>query len=107
MVVKYSKNRRIQHFEIGDIISIKIPREDRTGTDNKRLFGKILSEPYPHRYQVVTASGLLKRLIPTKSIVAVDRTLWQDIYIAESNIKISLREAAKDASSSTHIRITC
>lgn len=71
-MVKYLKNYRIQYFEIGDIILIKIPREDCTGIDNKRLFGKIVSELYPYRYRVVTASGLLKRLIPTKSIVAID-----------------------------------
>ncbi|OAQ58253.1 hypothetical protein VFPPC_12220 [Pochonia chlamydosporia 170] len=42
MMQKYSKRHTIQHFNIGDIISIKVPREDRTSTDNRRLFGRIL-----------------------------------------------------------------
>jgi hypothetical protein len=50
MIRKYTKKHDIQHFDIGAIVSIKVPREDRTSTDNKRLFARILEEPYPHRY---------------------------------------------------------
>jgi hypothetical protein len=57
MVQKYSKRHDIQHFEIGDIVSIKVPREDRTATDNRRrLFGRVLEEPYSHRYKILTYS---------------------------------------------------
>jgi hypothetical protein len=41
MVLKYSKRHDIQHFGVGDIVSLKVPREDRTSTDNKRLFSDI------------------------------------------------------------------
>jgi hypothetical protein len=54
MIRKYIKKRDIQHFDIEAIVSIKVPREDRTSTDNKRLFARILEEPYPHRYRVLT-----------------------------------------------------
>jgi hypothetical protein len=50
MVRKYTKKHDIQHFEVGDIVSIKVLREDRTSTDNKRLFARVLDEPYPHWY---------------------------------------------------------
>jgi hypothetical protein len=60
MMQKYTKQHTIQHFNIGDIISIKVPREDRTSTDNRRLFGRILEEPYAHRYRVLTNSGIIK-----------------------------------------------
>ncbi|RFU26921.1 hypothetical protein B7463_g9412, partial [Scytalidium lignicola] len=36
MVEKYLKKHNIQHFDIGDIVSIKVPREDRTAIDNRR-----------------------------------------------------------------------
>jgi stage V sporulation protein SpoVS len=72
MVRKYTKKHDIQHFEVGAIVSIKVPREDRTSTDNKRLFARILKEPYPYRYQVLTLLGIIQRLIPTKSLRAVD-----------------------------------
>jgi hypothetical protein len=48
MVRKYTKKHDIQHFKVGDIVSIKVLREDRTSTDNKRLFARILKEPYLH-----------------------------------------------------------
>jgi hypothetical protein len=51
MVQKYSKRHDIQHFEIKDIVSLKVPREDRTSTDNRYLFGRILNELYPYRYK--------------------------------------------------------
>jgi hypothetical protein len=35
---KYSKRHNIQHFEVGDIVSLKVLREDRTSTDNRQLF---------------------------------------------------------------------
>src|ERR1700712_4155529 len=60
MVQKYSKKHDIQHFDIGDIISLKVPREDRTSTDNRRLFGRVLEEPYSHRYKILTYSGIIK-----------------------------------------------
>ena len=72
MVRKYTKKHDIQHFEVGAIVSVKIPREDRTSTDNKRLFARILEEPYPHRYKVITLSGIISRLILTKGLRVID-----------------------------------
>jgi hypothetical protein len=60
MVQKYSKKHDIQHFDIGDIVSLKVPREDRTSTDNRRLVGRILEEPYYRRYKVLIYQGIIK-----------------------------------------------
>jgi hypothetical protein len=49
MAQKYSKRHDIQQFETKDIISLKVPGGNRTSTNNRRLFGRILNEPYPHR----------------------------------------------------------
>ena len=35
----------IQHFKIGDIVSLKVLRDDRTPADNRRLYRRILEEP--------------------------------------------------------------
>jgi hypothetical protein len=59
MMHKYTKKHDIQHFNIRAIVSIKVPREDRTSTDNRRLFARILEEPYPHRYQILTCLGII------------------------------------------------
>jgi hypothetical protein len=107
MMQKYSKRHDIQHFDIGAIVSIKVPREDRTSTDNKRLFARILEEPYPHRYQVITLSGIIQRLIPTKSLQAVEQALWSDITIPTSLKQVTLALAAREASTSVRVGISC
>ena len=75
MAYKYIKKHNIQHFDIGAIVSLKVPREDRVSTDNKRLFAYILDEPYSHRYKVITLSGIIKCLIPTKELGVVEQAL--------------------------------
>ncbi|KAF5120961.1 SCAN domain-containing protein 3 [Metarhizium anisopliae] len=107
MMQKYSKQHTIQHFNIGDIVSVKVPREDRTSTDNRRLFGRILVEPYAHRYKVLTTSGVIKRLIPTKGLSAVNESLWPDISIPRSTKEVTLTEAARDASTSARVGVSC
>ncbi|KFY03974.1 hypothetical protein V490_00036 [Pseudogymnoascus sp. VKM F-3557] len=106
MIRKYTKKHDIQHFDIGAIVSLKIPREDRTSTDNKRIFARILEEPYPHRYQVITVSGIIKRLIPTKSLGVVDQALWADILIPTSTKQVALGLAAREASTSARVGIS-
>ena len=107
MMQKYSKHHTIQHFNIGDIVSIKVPREDRTSTDNRRLFGRILEEPYAHRYKILTDSGVIKRLMPTKGLSAVNESLWPDITIAMTTKEVTLTEAARDASTSARVGVSC
>ncbi|KFZ20705.1 hypothetical protein V502_03049, partial [Pseudogymnoascus sp. VKM F-4520 (FW-2644)] len=107
MIRKYTKKHDIQHFNIGAIVSIKVPREDRTSTDNRRLFARILEELYPHRYQVLTPSGIIQRLIPTKSLGVVDQALWSDILIPTSTKQVTLGLAAREASTSARVGISC
>ncbi|KFZ02547.1 hypothetical protein V500_00123, partial [Pseudogymnoascus sp. VKM F-4518 (FW-2643)] len=104
MIRKYTKKHDIQHFDIGAIVSIKVPREDRTSTDNKRLFARILEEPYLHRYQVLTLSGIIQRLIPTKSLGVVEQALWSDILIPTSTKQVTLGLAAREASTSARAK---
>jgi hypothetical protein len=107
MIRKYTKKHDIQHFNIRAIVSIKVPREDRTSTDNKRLFARILEEPYPHRYRILTCSGIIQRLIPTKSLGVVEQALWSDILIPTSTKEVTLGLAAREASTSARVGISC
>jgi hypothetical protein len=86
---------------------LKVPREDRTVTDNRRLFRRILAEPYPYRYKILTLSGLIKRLIPTKELGIVEKALWSDIIIPDSIKEVILRLAAREASTSVQVGILC
>jgi hypothetical protein len=54
---------------------LKVPREDRTLTDNWYLFRQILNKLYPYRYKVVILSGNLKYLILTKELGSVQEAL--------------------------------
>jgi hypothetical protein len=107
MVKKYAKQHDIQHFSVNDIVSLKVPREDRTSTDNKRLFARILDEPYSHRYKVITLSGVIKRLIPTKGLGVIEQALWLDIIIPDSTREVTLGQAARDASTSARVGVSC
>ncbi|KFY25048.1 hypothetical protein V491_01918, partial [Pseudogymnoascus sp. VKM F-3775] len=107
MIRKYTKKHNIQHFEVGAIVSIKVPREDRTSTDNKRLFARIIEDPYPHRYQVLTYSGIIQRLIPTNSLGVVEQALWFDIIIPTSTKQVTLGLVAREASTSAWVGILC
>jgi hypothetical protein len=107
MARKYTKKHDIQHFDIGAIVSIKVPREDRTSTDNKRLFARILEEPYPHWYRVLTPSGIIQRLIPTKSLGVVEQALWSDILIPTSMKQVTLGLVAREASTSAQVGVSC
>ena len=72
---KYTKKHDIQHFNVRAIVSLKVPREDRTSTNNKRLFARILEEPYSYRYKVLTLLGIISRLISTKSLGVIEQAL--------------------------------
>lgn len=107
MIQKYSKQYTIHHFDIRHIVSIKVPREDRTSTDNQRLFGRVLEEPYSHRYKILASSGVINRLIPIKELGVVERTLWPDIHIPTITKEVTLAQAARDASTSERVGISC
>ncbi len=103
MVRKYSKRNDIQHFKTGDIVSLKVPREDRTSTDNRRLFRRILGEPHPHRYKVLTCSGIIQ----PKGLGAVNEALWSDIIIPDSIKEVTLSLAAREGSISARVGVSC
>ena len=107
MVQKYSKKHDIQPFDIGDRVSVKVPREDRTSTDNRRLFGRILEELYSHRCKVLTSSGIIMRLMPTKVLGVVAKDLWSDIVIPDTTKEVTLSRAAREASTSARVGISC
>jgi hypothetical protein len=107
MIRKYSKRQDIEHFKIGDIISVKIPYENRISIDNRQLFGRIPVEPYSHRYRIVTLSGIIKRLIPIEELDIIERVLWPDIVIPDTSTEVTLTLAAKKASTSERVGISC
>ncbi|KAH8820753.1 hypothetical protein F5884DRAFT_827092 [Xylogone sp. PMI_703] len=107
MIQKYSKRHKVEHFKPGDIVAIRIPKEDRTSTDNRTLWGRILTEPHSHRYKIATQYGVLNRLMPTKDLGIVNKHLWSSIIIPETINEIALTTAAREASTSQRVKISC
>lgn len=67
MLKRYGYQHQIDTF-VGDIASIHITREDRHGTDDRRLYCLVLRKPHPNRHAVLTAYGLLGRHYPTRQL---------------------------------------
>jgi hypothetical protein len=71
MAKKYIKNRTINTFVTGDIVTIKLPCGTRTSTDNKRIFARVFAMPKPSRYELQTKYSVIERLMPTKELERV------------------------------------
>jgi hypothetical protein len=52
IIDRYSKNYVIKQFIRSDIVALKLPRGTRTLTNIKRVFGRVLSMPYEHKYEI-------------------------------------------------------
>jgi hypothetical protein len=72
MIRKYIKKHDIQHFKVKAIVSLKILKEDKTFTNNKQLFTRILKEPYSHKYKVLTLFSIISCLILTKGLKVIN-----------------------------------
>jgi hypothetical protein len=107
MVRKYEKRHKVTEYAQGDIVAIKLPRETRTNTDNKRLFGRILAMPYKDRYKLQTIYGRIDRLMPTRELIALPKVLQDSINCNGPSGEIALSRAALEASNSDRVIISC
>jgi hypothetical protein len=85
------------------------PRSPQTQglVEQANRFGRILEELYSHRYKVLTCYGNIKRLIPTKELGVIAVALWLDINIPETTKEVTLGLAAREASTTTRVGISC
>jgi len=106
---KYNKQHTIERFLAGDIVSLKIPREDRAATDPPRIFCRVMTESYPNRYKLQTAYGLLKNHYPVNALLRVPEAAGINISIPTTLIstEITLHAAAGMVSTSDRIGISC
>jgi len=56
---KYNKRHTIEAFPPGDVVSIRVPREDRAAADLHRIFCRVLAIPHHNRYKLQTAHEVL------------------------------------------------
>lgn len=110
MALQYSKNHKVRVFKEGDVISLKVPREDRAATDSKRITGIVLRIPHDGKHRIQTKFGILKCLENTRDLNGVPEEDWADwkntLGGAPTKI-ITLHGAAAKDSTSTRINVSC
>lgn len=106
MIIKHDhkRNKKSVEFKVNDLVTVKIPRIDRGGTDFCRLPGKIckVSGDLDKFYRVLTSFGILADCYRASDLETYCGVVGVDIIDYESKYKIiSLTEAAKLQSAST------
>ena len=96
MITKYNTKRQSQlprTFEIGDYVTVFIPRQDRSASDDRRLAARVIALPHANRYQLQTDFGILKHHYGTRHLEPVPDGILP--VIADNTTVITLRAAAK------------
>ena len=68
---KPAKQHTIEVFLPGDLVSLKIPREDRAATNNLRVFCRVVKQSRLNRYQLLTRHGLLTNHYPVNTLLRI------------------------------------
>ncbi|KAI9881784.1 MAG: hypothetical protein M1823_006505, partial [Watsoniomyces obsoletus] len=80
MVKRYGQQHTIEKFKEGDLVTVSIPREDRSATDNRRLPCFILAVPHHDRFQLQIEYGVLRTHYPTRELLRVPDDLASDLH---------------------------
>jgi hypothetical protein len=107
MVAKYAKQREIEEFAIGDIVSLNLPRGTRTSTDNRRVFVKVLAMEHPYKYRIQTEFGVIKNLIPTRELNRLPDSVTRGMDIQGPRTEVLLSTVAKKVSTSDRVVVSC
>lgn len=113
MVLRYGQQHAIERFQQRDLVTVKIPREDRAATDNRCLSCLVLANPYADRYQLQSCYGVLKSHFPTRELMRVPPDMVNESrqkilsHGSQINRKITLHQAAALASTSDRIGVSC
>lgn len=74
MALKYATENQIDHFNVGDLVSLRILSIDRASTDHWRLLCRVVYKPHPDRHQLWCVYGLLNRHYPNWELEKVPST---------------------------------
>jgi hypothetical protein len=109
MEKRYNKVNKVEVFEEGDLVRLKIPVEDRCSTDNKRIFCRVVEVRHGNRYALQCEYGILRGLYRTKNMDRVAATIPHQIptFRKDSHRELTLREAAHLQSPAQLIQVRC
>jgi len=114
MAGKYNRHHQVESFAIGQYVTIRIPREDRAATDNKRILCRVVdiagSDGRPG-YKLRCQYGLLQKMCPTSALASVSAAIQKEkgelISLSNSGNEITLAHAASKASTSNKAGVSC
>lgn len=109
MELKYNKSGKVNSYYVGQHISLKVPREDRAPTDEKRVFCVILEIPHEDSYKLCTSYGPLKRLYGGKDIEDISQNIDIGFDVEKAKVlkETNLHNVAKLNSSALFMSIRC
>jgi len=109
MEKRYNKVNKVEVFEKGDLVRLKIPVEDRCSTDHKRIFCRVVEVKHGNRYGLQCQYGTLEGFYRTKNIDRLAATIPHQIptFMKGSHRRRSLREAARLQSPAELIQVRC
>ena len=106
MAARFNKKRNTQTFDVGDIVSVKIPPKDRaTSIDNRRIYTRVL-ERKRDIYQLQTKYGVLIRWYYTRDLAPVAPTLAKSLNLPKNTRVIILRQATHSSTTAASVRIS-
>jgi hypothetical protein len=97
MIRRYNKGKKVRVWENGEIVTVKIPKQDRPAGTHNKLFARILQRKRQN-YQLQTRCGVINKYVGCRQLGWVNPALY-DVYSSDlgNNItKISMRTAARD-----------
>ena len=110
MQKKYNASHKIVIFKEGEFASMVIPKEDRAPSDNLRIIVKILAIPLYSRHRVQSLYGIIKGLIPTRSLNVIAEQLvpgYMEDFKNAPGKEILLSQAAAEASNAEKVALAC
>ena len=110
MRTRYNRIHNTRVFEAGDYVTLKIPREDRTSTDNLRIHARILEQAKPFRYKLQSQWGVLERLYTIQDLNPIpdeNKATVEKLFTNAPSLEISVHKAAACASTSDRVAISC
>jgi len=109
MEKSYNKVNKVDGYEEGDLVRLKIPVEDRCSTENKRMFCRVIDVKYGNRYSLQCEYGILHGFYRTKDMDRLTCTMPHQIppFRKGSHRDHTLREAARLLSPADLMQVRC
>ena len=109
MEKRYNKVNKVEVFETGDLVRLKIPVEDRCSTDNKRIFCRVIEVKHGNRYALQCQYGILHGFYRTKNLDRLTSTIAHHVppFKKGHHRELTLREAARLQSPAELIQVRC